>query len=133
MAEPKTKRTGASVTAFIDAVENEARRADAKTVLKIMKEATGEKAEMWGPSIIGFGAYKTPSGDWPIVGFSPRKANLVVYIMPGFAQYEALLKKLSKCKTGKSCLYLGKLADTDKDVLADLVKRSVAYMRKTHG
>jgi hypothetical protein len=133
MAEPKTKRTGASVTAFIDAVENEARRADAKTVLKIMKEATGEKAEMWGPSIIGFGAYKTPSGDWPIVGFSPRKANLVVYIMPGFAQYEALLKKLSKCKTGKSCLYLGKLADKDKDVLADLVKRSVAYMRETHG
>lgn len=131
-AEPKTKKTTASVTAFIDAVENETRRADAKAVLKLMKDATGEKPAMWGPSIIGFGAYKGPTGDWPIVGFSPRKANLVLYIMPGFAQYDALLAKLGKHKTGKSCLYLNKLSDTDPAVLRQIVERSVAHMRKLY-
>jgi Domain of unknown function (DU1801) len=133
MAEPKTKKTTASVTAFIDAVENDARRADAKAVLKLMKDVTGEKPALWGPSIIGFGSYKAASGDWPIVGFSPRKANLVLYIMPGFAQYDALMKKLGKHKTGKSCLYLNKLADVDQGVLRELVERSVAHMRATHG
>lgn len=133
MAEPKTKKTTASVTAFIDAVENDVRRADAKAVLKLMKDVTGEKAAMWGPSIIGFGAYKATSGDWPIVGFSPRKTNLVLYVMPGFAQYDALLKKLGKHKTGKSCLYLNRLADVDQVVLRELVERSVAHMRAKHG
>jgi len=133
MAEPKTKKTAASVTAFIDAVDNEVRRADAKAVLRLMKDVTGEKAAMWGPSIVGFGAYRSASGDWPIVGFSPRKSNLVLYIMPGFAQYEALLKKLGKHKTGKSCLYLNKLADVDMAVLRELVERSVAHMRAKHG
>jgi hypothetical protein len=131
-AEPKTKKTIASVSAFIDAVENETRRVDAKAVLKLMKEVTGEKPAMWGPSIIGFGAYKGPTGDWPIVGFSPRKANLVLYIMPGFAQYDALLAKLGKHKTGKSCLYLNKLSDADPAVLRQLVERSVAHMRKLY-
>lgn len=133
MAEPMTKKTAASVTAFIDAVENDVRRADARAVLKLMKDVTGEKAALWGPSIIGFGSYKSATGDWPIVGFSPRKANLVLYVMPGFAQYDALLKKLGKHKTGKSCLYLNKLADVDQAVLRDLVERSVAHMRSRHG
>lgn len=133
MAEPKTKKTAASVTAFIDAVENDVRRTDARAVLKLMKDVTGEKAALWGPSIIGFGSYKSATGDWPIVGFSPRKANLVLYVMPGFAQYDALLKKLGKHKTGKSCLYLNKLADVDQAVLRDLVERSVAHMRSRHG
>lgn len=131
-AEPKTKKTTASVSAFIDAVENETRRKDAKAVLKMMKEVTGEKPALWGPSIIGFGSYKAASGDWPIVGFSPRKANLVLYIMPGFAQYDALLGKLGKHKTGKSCLYLNRLSDVDEGVLRELVERSVAHMRKKH-
>lgn len=131
-SEPKTKKTTASVSAFIDAVENETRRKDAKAVLKMMKEVTGEKPALWGPSIIGFGSYKAASGDWPIVGFSPRKANLVLYIMPGFAQYDALLGKLGKHKTGKSCLYLNKLTDVDEGVLRELVERSVAHMRKKH-
>jgi len=131
-AEPKTKKTTASVSAFLDAVENETRRADAKAVLKMLKDVTGEKPALWGPSIIGFGSYKAASGDWPIVGFSPRKANLVLYIMPGFAQYDALLGKLGKHKVGKSCLYLNTLSDVDAGVLRELVTRSVAHMRKTH-
>ena len=133
MAEPKTKKTIASVSAFIDAVENETRRADAKAVLKLMKEITGEKPAMWGPTIVGFGAYTSPTGDWPIAGFSPRKANLVLYIMPGLDKYEPLLGKLGKHKTGKVCLYLNKLADVDLGVLRDLVTRSVAATRKKHG
>ncbi len=132
MAEPKTKKTTASVTAFIDAVENETRRADAKAVLKLMKEVTGEKPAMWGPSIIGFGGYPTPSGEWPIVGFSPRKANLVLYLMSDSPQYATLLARLGKHKTSKACLYLNRLADVDMDVLRDLVTRSVAAMREKY-
>ncbi|MDX2233300.1 MAG: DUF1801 domain-containing protein [Hyphomonadaceae bacterium] len=131
-AEPKTKRTTASVAAFIDAVENETRRADARAVAALMQEITGEKPALWGPSIVGFGAYPTPSGEWPIVGFSPRKANLVLYVMPGFAGYEGLMAKLGKHKTGQSCIYLNKLADVDTDVLRDLVAQSVAAMRRKH-
>jgi hypothetical protein len=95
-----------------------------------MKDVTGEKAAMWGPSIIGFGAYKSASGDWPIVGFSPRKANLVLYVMPGFAQYDGLLKKLGKHKTGKSCLYLNKLADVDMAVFERLIRTGLSNMKK---
>jgi hypothetical protein len=130
---PKTTRTNASVTAFLDSVEDETRRADAKAVLKLMKEATGEKPAMWGASIVGFGSYKSNTGDWPIVGFSPRKANLVLYIMPGFAQYDALLAKLGKHKTGTSCLYIGKMADIDQDALRELIARSVARMKEKYG
>jgi hypothetical protein len=132
-AEPKTKRTGESVTAFINAVENDTRRADAKIILKLMKDATGEKAEMWGPSIIGFGAYKTPTGDWPRLGFSPRKANLVLYLSSDFPQYPALMKRLGKHKTSVACLYINKLSDVDMGVLGELITRSVAWMRQKHG
>ncbi|MDZ4775382.1 MAG: DUF1801 domain-containing protein [Alphaproteobacteria bacterium] len=131
-AEPKTKKTTASVSAFIDAVENEVRRADAKAVLKMLKEVTGEKPAMWGPSIIGFGSWKTPSGDWPIIGFSPRKANLVLYVLGDFPKEKALLAKLGKHKTGKSCLYINKLSDVDQSVLKDLATHSLAEMRKRY-
>jgi hypothetical protein len=131
MADVKTQKTTASVTSFIDAVDDETRRADARAVLELMTDVTGEQPALCGSSIVGFGAYKSASGDWPIVGFSPRKANLVLYIMPGFAEHEALLKKLGKHKTGKSCLY--KLADVDVAALRALVERSVAHMRETHG
>jgi hypothetical protein len=133
MAEAKTKKTTASVKDFIAAVENETRRKDAQTVLKLMQEVTGEKPALWGASIVGFGAYDLPSGEWPLVGFSPRKANLVLYVMPGFAGYEGLLARLGKHKTGASCLYLNKLADVDMEVLRELVAKSVAAMRKKHG
>lgn len=132
-AEPKTQRTKASVAQFIAAVEDDTRRKDAKAVDKIFREITGEKPAMWGPSIIGYGEYQSASGAWPRTGFSPRKANLVVYIMPGFKEHAGLLKKLGKHKTGKSCLYINKLADVDEAILRDLIARSWAHMEAKYG
>lgn len=137
MAEPKTKMTDASVADFIDDVADETRRDDCRTVIKLMQKATGEKPKMWGASIIGFGTYtyhyaSGRSGDWPLVGLSPRKTNLTLYIMDGFANYDELMAKLGKHKTGKSCLYLNKLADVDLTVLRQLIEQSVAHVRKIH-
>ncbi|MEQ1708169.1 MAG: DUF1801 domain-containing protein [Terricaulis sp.] len=138
MVENKTTRTKASVAAFIAAVAPEQRRADAKAVDKFMREITGEKPAMWGPSIIGYGQYHYKyesghEGDMARIGFSPRKANLVLYILPGFKEYAPLLKKLGKHKTGKSCLYINKLADVDEDVLRDLIARSWTHMKAKYG
>ncbi len=135
MAELKTKRNKQSVTTFIDSVEHDGRRRDAKAVLKLMKDITGEKAEMWGDAIVGFGTYhyvydSGREGDWFLTGFSPRKTNLSLYIMAGFSRYDSLLKKLGKHKTGKSCLYINKLEDVDMDVLRVLIEQSVASVRK---
>jgi len=134
MAEAKTKKTTASVADFLNAIEDEGRRADAKAIVKLMKEVTGEKPAMWGPAIVGFGAYAYTyesgrKGDWPIICFSPRKANLTLYIMSGFAEYAPLMKKLGKHKSGKACLYINRLSDVDPVVLRELVERSVAYVR----
>jgi hypothetical protein len=130
--EPKTKKTKASVTAFLDAVENEQRRKDAKAVLKMLKEVTGEKPAMWGPSIVGFGSYQTPTGDWPIAGFSPRKTSIVLYLEPRLLERSPLMKKLGKHKHGKSCLYINKLDDVDLDVLRELATVSFKYMREEY-
>lgn len=132
MPEPKTQKTKASVSAFIAAVEDATRRKDAKAVDKMMREITGEKPAMWGPSIIGYGEWKTPSGLWPRMGFSPRKANLVLYVIGDFKECGALLKKLGKHKTGKSCLYINKLADVDTAVLRDLAQASWNHMNKKY-
>lgn len=132
MAELKTKRTTASVKAFLDAIAEEPKRKDAKAVAKLIEEESGEKPAMWGTSIVGYGSYKIPSGEWPIVGFSPRKANLTLYIMPGFSGYGELMKRLGKHKTGVGCLYLNKLADVDEKVLRTLVRRSVAWMQEKY-
>ena len=94
----------------------------------MLEEVTGEPPVMWGPSIIGFGSYRGPTGDWPIAGFSPRKANLVVYTM-GFAGQDALLARLGKHKTSVACLYINKLADVDLDVLRQIAETSVADTR----
>jgi len=131
-SEPKTKPTDASVEAFLDAVENPRRREDGKAVAKLLAEVTGEKPVMWGPSIVGYGSYKGPTGDWPLLGFSPRKANLVLYIMTGFAEQIALLDRLGKHKTGVACLYINKLADVDQDVLREMAEMSVAWTRRKH-
>lgn len=130
-AEPKTQKNKASVAAFIAAVENETRRQDAKAVDKMMREITGEKPAMWGPSIIGYGEYDTPSGKWPRLGFSPRKANLVLYVMDGY-EGEPLMKKLGKHKTARSCLYINKLADIDEGVLREIVANGWKTMAKKY-
>lgn len=131
-AEPKTQKTKASVAAFIAAVEDETRRADAKAIDKMMREITGEKPAMWGPTIIGYGVYTSPTGPWPRTGFSPRKANLVLYVLSDFKECQPLLKKLGKHKTGKSCLYINKLADVDAGVLRALIQASLAHMNKKY-
>jgi hypothetical protein len=131
MTEPKTQRTNASVSAFIGAVENETRRKDAKTVDKMLRELTGEKPAMWGPSIVGYGQYESPTGPWPRAGFSPRKAGLVVYVAPE-SKDAKMLKKLGKHKTGVSCLYITKLADVDEGVLRDVIAASLKYVDKKH-
>jgi hypothetical protein len=122
MAEPKTQKTKASVAQFIAAVEDETRRKDAKAVDKMMRDITGEKPAMWGPSIIGYGEYDIPTGKWPRMGFSPRKASLVLYLMDGYDK-EPLMKQLGKHKTGRSCLYINKLADVDETVLRKLIAK----------
>lgn len=132
MAEPKTQRTKASVAAYIAAVEDDTRRKDAKAVDKLMREVTGEKPAMWGPSIIGYGEYDGPTGKWPRLGFSPRKANLVLYVMDGYEK-EPLMKKLGKHKTGRSCLYINKLADVDAAVLREIVANGWKIMAKKYG
>ena len=130
MAETKTRPTDASVDAFLGGVANPVRRSDGKALRAMMERATGEPAVMWGPSIVGFGSYhyryaSGHEGDSPRVGFSPRSANLVLYV-GGFAQYEALLAKLGKHKKSTACLYLNKLADVDLDVLEEIARRTYA-------
>ena len=103
-----------------------------------MRKATGSRARLWGSNIVGYGQYHYKyasgrEGDWMLVGFSPRKHSLSIYIMPGFEPYAALMKKLGKYKTGKSCLYINSLADVDEAVLEQLIAESVATMRERYG
>jgi len=138
MAENKTKPTELSVTSFVSAITDETRRADARTLVKLMQEATGEKPKMWGTAIIGFGSYhyvydSGREGDMPLVGFSPRKAATVLYLGLGAGGSEALLAKLGKHTTGKGCLYIKKLSDVDQKVLQSLLAKSVKTMRTKHG
>jgi hypothetical protein len=131
-AEPKTRPTNASVEAFLDAVPHPGRREDGKVIAAMLEDITGEKSVMWGPSIVGYGGYRGPTGDWPIIGFSPRKANLVLYIMRGFTESGDLLARLGKHRTGGGCLYLNRLADVDQGVLRALAEGSVRWMRETY-
>ena len=131
MAELKTKRKTASVEKFLNSVADEQRRKDCFQLLEIMKAATKAEPAMWGTSIVGFGRYQYAykSGrelEWFLVGFSPRKQDLTLYIMPGLERYPSLMKKLGKHKTGKSCLYIKKLEDVDLATLEQLIKQSVA-------
>lgn len=126
---PKTIKTKASVAAFLNAVEDEQRRKDAKAVAKIMAEVSGEKAAMWGTSIVGYGSYRAASGDWPLIGFSPRKAALVLYVKAGATGTDALMAKLGKHKAGKGCLYINKLSDIDEKALRTLMAATISYMK----
>jgi hypothetical protein len=127
----KTRATDASVDDFIAAVEDPRRRADAGAVCALMAEATGEPAVMWGTSIVGFGHTHGPTGDWPLIGFSPRKANLVLYVA-GFPGREDLVAKLGRVKTGVGCIYVNRLDQLDGAVLRDLCDQSVGVMRARH-
>jgi hypothetical protein len=136
MAEPKTKKTMASVTAFIESLESERRRKEGKELVKIFNEVTGVRPAMWGPSIIGYGTYhykserSTQEGDWPLVGFSPRKSALTLYLASDFEKYDALMKKLGKYKKSVACTYVNKLEDINIPTLKALIKESLTYMKK---
>jgi Domain of unknown function (DU1801) len=132
-AELKTKKTKASVGEFIDGVADD-RRKDCRALVKLMKKATGADAKMWGPSIIGFGDYSYVSektgraGDWFQIGFSPRKADLTLYLMGGLSRHSKRIAKLGKHKVAGSCLHIKRLEDVDLAVLEDLLAASVRYL-----
>lgn len=137
MAEPKTKPSQQSVERFLQRVPDADRRRDCFTLVDIMRQITGAEPQLWGSSIVGFGTYhyvyaSGREGDWPIVGFSPRKQNLTLYLMSGFEQYDDLLQKLGKHSLGKSCLYIKRLADIDLLTLKKLIRASVKHMRQTN-
>ena len=134
MAELKTQKNNASVTEFLNGVENEKRKQDSFVALDIIKKITNSEPSMWGASMVGFGSYHYKyasgrEGDWFVVGFSPGKQNLTIYIMSGFSKYDEIMSRLGKFKTGKSCLYINKLEDIDLNVLEELIVASVNYMK----
>jgi len=138
MAELKTQANDASVAGFLKGIADPQKRADCKAIAKMMRAATGKRAKMWGAGIVGFGRYRYRyasgrSGEFMLTGFSPRAQNISVYIMPGFSRFGALLKKLGKHSTGKSCLYMKRLADVDASILERLIRESVEEMRRKYG
>lgn len=137
MSELKTKPNDKDVNKFLNNIVDVKKREDSFEILKIMKNITGIDPKMWGDSIVGFGSYHYKyssgrEGDWFLVGFSPRKQNLTLYIMSGFEQYEEILSKLGKVKIGKSCLYIKNLDQIDKEALRDLIRLSVKYMEERY-
>ena len=135
MAELKTKATSSSVGAFLDSAGE--RRPDCERLVEMMSSATGAAPVMWSQGIVGFGAYhyryeSGREGDWFLTGFSPRKKDLTLYIMAGFGRYDELMSRLGKYRTGKSCLYIKRLADIDTSVLEELVTASVAHMKRAY-
>lgn len=137
MAELKTRLNDASVTDFLNNVDDAEKRKDCFALVDMMREITGAEPKMWGTAIVGFGTYHYQyasgrEGDWMQVGFSPRKQSLTLYIMSGFSRYDELMKKLGKHKTGKSCLYVKRLSDVDLVVLRKLIKQSVAHVKKSN-
>ena len=136
VAELKTKKTDASVEDFFNAIKDEQTRQDCFEISKMMKQVTRSEPKMWGSSIVGFGSrrIKYASGrelDWMLTGFSPRKANITLYVLSGSEKQESLLKKLGNYTTGKGCLYIKKLKDVDTKVLKELVRESVKTMKES--
>ena len=129
MSENKTKPTDQSVEAFLNSIPGAQKRADSFVILELMRRSTGIEPKMWGESIIGFGSYHYKyesgrEGDAPQIGFSPRKQNLTLYIMPGLTSRPDLAARLGKFKTSKACLYINKLADVDLEVLEKLIRQA---------
>jgi len=136
MADVKTKLNNGDVMAFLNSVENDQRRNDALSVLKIFKDVTQEEPNMWGASIVGFGSYTYKyasgrEGDWMLTGFSPRKQSLTLYIMSGLGSEADLLKKLGPHTSSKACLYIKKLEDVDEKVLRELIQISFTHAKET--
>lgn len=139
MAELKTQKNDASVTDFINAfADSEQKKKDSFELLKMMQDFTGFEPKMWGPSIIGFGSYHYKSersrqeGDWPLVGFSPRKAAISLYVYSGASGQEDLLKDLGKFKMGAGCIYVKKLSDINQDVLKQIMKTTIAFLKEKY-
>lgn len=138
MAEIKTRPNESDVIEFLNSVDHKKRREDGFVLLKMMGEVLGEEPKMWGPSIIGFGTYPLTYAngrveDWMLVGFSPRKAKMSVYLVAGYEElFTDQLAKLGKYKTGKSCLYINKLEDVDQDVLKELIQKSAEHVAATN-
>ncbi|MCU0370793.1 MAG: DUF1801 domain-containing protein [Bacteroidales bacterium] len=139
MAEIKTKKNDANVIDFINAfADSEQKRKDSFELLKLMQDFTGHEPKMWGPSIIGFGSYHYKSersrqeGDWPLVGFSPRKAAISLYVYSGTREQQDLLKDLGKFKMGAGCIYVKKLSDIDQDVLKKIMKETIAFLKEKY-
>jgi len=137
MAELKTTENKASVREFLASIDDKQKRADCKVIARMMQEATGKRAKMWGKTIVGFDKYNYQyesghTGSAAITGFSPRAQNISVYIMPGFEKFAPLMKKLGKYKTGKSCLYIKRLEDVDQKILGRLIKASVKEMHRRY-
>ena len=137
MAELKTNPSDISVEALLDAIPDETRRSDCRTIAKLMEKLTGSKPQLWGASIVGFGTYhyryaSGREGDWFITGFAPRKNDLTLYILSGFTRFEDLMSRLGRHKTGKSCLYIRRLEDIDMKVLEELIRESVDHVRQNN-
>lgn len=136
MAEPKTKQTNADVNEFIMSfAETEQKQKDSFELVKLMQDITGHEPKMWGPSIIGFGVYHYKSerssqeGDWPLLGFSPRKAAISLYVFSGSDEHRYLLEKLGKFKMGKACIYIKKLSDIDQAELVKLMQATIDFLK----
>jgi len=139
MAEIKTKQTGADVIEFINSfADTEQKKNDSFELLKLMRDFTGYEPKMWGPSIIGFGQYHYKSerssqeGDWPLVGFSPRKSAISLYVYSGCSGQDDLLKELGKFKMGKSCIYVKKLSDINQEPLKKLIRTTMDFLRSKY-
>ena len=135
MAEIKTKATDADVSVFLESVEDPQKRADSLVILDMLKDITGDEPVMWGDSMVGFDRfeYKNSKGEknfWPVIGFSPRKQNLTLYIMPGFERFGSQLEKLGKHSISKGCLYIKRLADVDVSVLKKITEESYRVMKE---
>jgi hypothetical protein len=137
MAELKTRQNSQSVSRFIQSVEDPVKRKDCEDLKRLMAKITGKRAKMWGDSIVGFGSYHYKyksgrEGDYFVTGFSPRKQNLTIYIMPGFSQYRDKLAKIGKHKTSVSCLYVKNLEQLDMGLLSEIISDSVSRMKKMY-
>lgn len=137
MVELKTKQNDQDVFEFLNAIEDEQRKSDCLTLVKLFQEITNEHPKMWGTSMVGFGSYHYKydsgrEGDSFLIGFSPRKQNLTIYITAGFEAYDPIMQELGKYKTGSSCLYAKKLSDIRTDKLKELAKASIAAIKKRY-